>query len=153
VLLEEPTHRIQACRPRCHPLRADPVERQQFLLADALYRHRSDLSAAHGFKQRLGIRPVRLVPADVGAHVLGRQPRHVMAVRPRDTSPVVRRAARLHHDVYRWVGRDEPFELRPSQPLASNQSPGRIGERELEHRLCQVHTIVVASMSASSLFH
>jgi len=63
-----------------------------------------------------------------------------MAVASRDPSPVMGRAARLHHDVHRRVSRQEPFELWPREPLSSDHAPRCIRHRELENRLCQVHT-------------
>jgi hypothetical protein len=119
-------------------LLAHAVQGDERLLLDPLHRHARHLVRAHRFKDRFGIRSIRLVATDVRAHVGRRNERHAMAMLLRKASPVMRHTASLHDHVDRGRCSEEAREGRSIQTLTRDHMPLRIRERQLEDGLCQV---------------
>src|SRR5262245_4795272 len=122
-----------------HPGRARAMQRLQRLLLDRLHRHRFDVCSARRLQQRDGIGCVSLVTSHVGAHILCRQQSHLDAPFPKRARPVMRRAARFHHNELHFSVSKPALELRACEPMMLEHTPCHIGHRELENVLCQVN--------------
>jgi len=107
-------------------------------LLDRLHRDRPDIACARRLKQRLRIGSIGLVPLHVGAHVLCRQQPYFDAARANQPRPVVRRAAGLHHHQPHTAVVEPALELRSGETRSLDDLPTAIGQRELEHVLCQI---------------
>ena len=138
-VLQQTPQGIDARRARRHPLLADPVQPDQGLLLRPLDRHGGNPLHARCVHQRLGIGAVGLVPADERTHVVGRQQRHPVPVLLSEAPPVVRRAARFHHDPARPALRQKAHERRPAKPLPLGDLAALVRHRHLEHALCEIH--------------
>lgn len=110
------------------------MDRLECLLFDGLHRHRTNLAAASGLQERIGVRAVRLVSPDVGSHVLHRQELHPQAACLHPASPIVRRATRFHNHVRVLHQRvDESLELAAREALPIEDASGAIRDGHLEH--------------------
>ena len=133
MLLQQTPQGIDARRARRHPLLADPVQPDQGLLLRPLDRHGGNPLHARRVHQRLGIGAVGLVPADERTHVVGRQQRHPVPVLLSEAPPVVRRAARFHHDPARPALRQKAHERSPAKSLPLGDLAALVRHRHLEH--------------------
>ena len=140
MLAQNPAQGVDPRGPGRDPLLAHAVQRDERLLLDAFHRHARHLARAHRFEDRFGIGAIGLIASHVRAHIRRRDQRHAMPLLLRQPSPVVRHAARFHHDVQRRGLCEVARELRPIQTLTPHDAPLRIRDRELEHALCQVHS-------------
>jgi hypothetical protein len=103
VFPEEAAQRIDPRRSRRHPLLADAVQRDDFLLCGRLHRHWRNVPGAHRIEERIDVRPIRLVAPQVRLHIPHREQRHAVPVALRDPPPMMCRAAGFHHHVSRGV--------------------------------------------------
>jgi hypothetical protein len=90
-------------------------------------------------RDALGVSAVRLVPTDVGAHVVGRQKNHSMAEVLELPTPVVRGAARFHDDRSLRLLGHEGKELSSLGAFPSQHVPRPVRDRDLEDGLCNVY--------------
>ena len=138
MLAEEAAQGVDARRAGSHPLIADPVQREELLLSDALHRHRREAPAAQGFQEGLGIRDDHLA----GAHrsdVLWGQQGHLVARLLRRGPPEVRGATGLHDDMRRRLGLEKQRELPSGEAVASDDVPRAVRDRDFEDALCEIH--------------
>jgi hypothetical protein len=134
----KPSQRIDARSARAHPQRARAVQALQRLLLDGLDLDRRDIGAAGRFEQGAGIGGIGLVALDVGADVGGRQELDVDAQGIELACPVMGRAAGFHDDE-RDVAVDEPaLELAARETVLLDDTPGGIGDGELEDGLGKI---------------
>jgi len=123
----------------CHPLLLDTMQCDERLLFHALDRHGRHLARPDRLEDGLDVRTIRLVAADIRPYVGRRHQAHGMPMLLRNPAPVVGRATRFHDDVRRRCRREEPGKLPPIEAVSRREAPVRIGHRDFEHRLCQVH--------------
>ena len=99
---QKSAQRIDAGGTASHPVAANAVQRQQFLLGDGFRNDGVNVRVAHRFEERGRIRLIGLPMGDhVRTHALRRQQRHPMAGRLGHARPMMRCAAGFHHDMGR----------------------------------------------------
>jgi len=81
VFGQQSSHRIDPGDTRRLPLRPHAMDGLERVLLDGLHRDRANVAAASGFQERVGIGPVRLIPPNVGPHVLHGQQPHLDCIR------------------------------------------------------------------------
>jgi hypothetical protein len=139
VLSQETTQRIDAGGTGGHPLVANPMERQQFLLRDGFHGHWLEAITAHGVKQAGRIGAVALLASDEGSHVLWGKERDAVASSLSSSRPKVRSATRLHHDVRRGLGTKKSLELGSRETMAHGSAPGRARHGHFKDTLRKVN--------------
>jgi hypothetical protein len=136
LFAEEAADRIQPGSACGHPLIADAVEGEQFLLGGRLHWNGPDAATTKRVEERLGIRAIGLVAAHIGPHVLRGEQRDVVAEVLGGAPPVVCGPAGFQHDVCGWRGPEKPSELAPCESVPGDHVAVRIRDGDLEHVLC-----------------
>src|SRR4051795_591197 len=114
----------------------DPVR----LLLLAFHRHEAHARPLGGFADRLGIRPVVLLPLHVRLDVGRRDQAHGVAQLAEFTRPVMPPGAGLHRHRAGRLGGEECEPLRPHQALAEYHTAGRVCPVRLENPLRNIQS-------------
>jgi hypothetical protein len=123
-LAQQSAHGVDARRPSREPGGSHAVEPCDHVLVDLLDRHGPEISVAQCLEQGLRVRPVGLVPQHVGPHRVWRKQHDPMPTPLCLPTPMVRRAASLHHHCGRHLPREEALELAARQPSALRDLAG-----------------------------
>ena len=119
----------QVTRAKEHPLS---------LLRFRLDRHEVHGRTLRGFRDRLRVRRVVLVPLDEGLHVDRRNQPHLVTERLDLPAPVVGAGARLHRHRARRLRGEKTQQLPAAQLLAVRYRPVRLRPVYLKAALCQI---------------
>jgi hypothetical protein len=122
-------------------MRPRAVQRQHSLLLHALGRHAPDVALLRSQPDRPRVGRVVLVAAHERPHLRGRQQFHFMAQTTEHARPVVRAAARFHHDAHRLELREVRRPLRSRQLLATDLARVCIDPVQLHHVLGNVQSV------------
>src|SRR4051812_12857615 len=140
VLGQMPAQGVDALRALAHQeitgAEHDPIR----LLLLAFHRHEAHARALGGFADRLGIRPVVLLPLHVRLDVGRRDQAHGVAQLAELTRPVMRPGAGLHRHRAGRLGGEECEHLRPHQALAEHHTAGRVCPVRLENPLRNIQS-------------
>src|SRR6476469_6391010 len=117
------------------------------LLFSSLHRHEAHSRPAHRLAKRLGVGGIVLAALHVWLDQLRRDQLHLMAERPQQPRPIVRRAASLNCN-YCWRKiLEESHHVLAPQLLAQNRLIGGVYPVKLEKVLRRIHT------NSANLFH
>ena len=119
---------------------AGPVQHEHALLLGALDWHEAHVRARHCLADRLSICRVVLAPLHGGLDIGRRHQPHLMPKPDELPRPVVRSRAGLDAHEAGWQPREEPDDLRSSQPSTKDDSALLIDTVDLEHVLGEVET-------------
>src|SRR5205823_3238387 len=138
ALDEEAADLIDHTRPLADEARAHAMQSQQILLLWRLDRHKVHGGSLHGFRDRLGIAIVVLVPLEERLHVLRRDQTHIVADRCKLPADVMGARTGLHADqAARNIG-ETAFELTTGYLLLQDDYTALVKADEVERVLAEV---------------
>jgi hypothetical protein len=91
------------------------------------------VSGANRIEQGIDIGAIRLVATQIRFHIPHREQRHAVSMTLCDATPMVRRPARFHHHVCRWVLSEEASELSAIQAAPLAHLPATVSDADFEH--------------------